>query len=1003
MNLFLIQDFKNFYRHICCVFAALLLFNQAKAQQTVVAHYNMGRSGAVTYATSPEILKDLSGLGHDLKRSGQPVFFADAPADKKLNGEGAISFKDRGSYSVASNFGKAALPFVFEGWFQTNSRQGANDKGRSTGVVVAYGDDKSGYVLSQKDDQWIVLIDGKENAKPIAKAVPGEWIHIAVVNDGKAVSVLVNGIKTLTGLPVAKAVADNFSIGALGKGNFFNGLIYEVRFTSLNKTKFDVAKHLLFNGKQLAKKQKQATDEQRALIAALEANKSIVKVQEFPAAPADPKDWLVSQIKTPVQLLLQKDSGQMSAKLLLTNGLLSREFYVADNLACVGFKNENTDAQYLRAVKPEARVMIDSTWYDIGGFSGQPEKSYLLESWYSNLIAEPSAFRFIGIEVMQPTARYPWQQKYNAAHTDWPPKGLHVLMHYKAPLNKKNWQNMVQVTVHYELYEGMPVIAKWLTIDNNTNSSFVVRETECEVLAVNQDQLKRIHVESDYSFALANADKEGSALMHYKGTPPAYQTGESTTTWRTDSEYNTWASHNQAEDKFLGFPHHNLLVSRVPMGPSETLKSKQQFTSFTTFELLHDNDDRERQSLAHRKFYRKLAPQVTESLITGGITSHDKTKLKGFIDQMGELGFERLDIMAWPGISHDNLDTSYVSLWKGISSYAATKGIVMGGYELQVASRGRGADVDCIDPITNKPGSLFGQSVCIASDWQDKYYTNMWKFFDKTGLMTFNMDGPYHGDVCASTTHPHHTNLYDSQWQQWKQQVRVLHELQRRNMYVPIPDWYFLNGQSATGMGYREASANLTPQQQLLLGRQYIYDGTWHKTPTMGWMTLQLVGFYTNDARVGLEPLSQNLDRYEVGLFQHLASGCQLTIRGNRLYDTPETKAMVSKWVNWFKEHRAILTSDIIHVSRPTGRDLDAMLHANPELDEKGMLIVFNPTDKPITKQMKVPLYYTGLKGKAKLTDQTGKISNLELNDKQEAFVNVTIPAGGFGWFTIKD
>lgn len=999
----LIQNFKNRSKLVFSIILTVFVFKQSYAQQKVVAHYNMGRSGSVTYATSPDILKDQSGNGHDLKRNGQAVFFADAPADKKLEGEGAISFKDRGSYSIADNFGEKGNPFILEGWFQTNSRQGANDKGRNTGIAVAYGDDKAGYVLLQKEDQWILNIDGKEASEAIAKAVPGEWIHLALVNDGKAITVMANGVKVLSKQPLSKNVAANFSIGALGKGNYFNGLIYEVRLSSLNKTKFDANKHLLYNGKQLVKKQKQAIDEQRSLIAGLKANKSIVTVEDFPASNSGLKDWLVTPIKTPVELLLKQQKDQLSAKLLLTNGLISREFYIADNLACVGFKNEYNDAQYLRAIKPEARVMIDSTWYNIGGLSGQPEKSYLLESWYPNLIADPSAFRFVSIEVVQPTARYPWQQKYNAAHADWPPKGLHVLMHYKAPRNKGDWEDQVQVTVHYELYEGIPVIAKWLTIDNNTDSPFVVRETECEVLAVNQDQVKRIHVESDYSFALANADKRGSALMHYKGTPPPYQTGESTTLWKADSEYNTWASHNQAEDMFLGFLHHNLLISRVPMGPSETLKPKEKFTSFTTFELLHDSDDQERQSLAHRRFYRKLAPQVTESLITGGITSHDRTKLKGFIDQMGELGFERLDIMAWPGISHDNLDTDYVNLWKEIASYAASKDIVMGGYELQIASRGRGAEVDCIDPETNKPGSLFGQSVCIASAWQDQYFPKMWEFFDKTGLMTYNMDGPYHGDACASTVHPHHTNLYDSQWQQWKQQVRVLNELQRRNMYVPIPDWYFLNGQSSTGMGYREASANLTPQQQLLLGRQYIYDGTWHKAPTMGWMTLQLVGFYTNDPRVGLEPLVDNLDRYEVGLFQHLASGCQFTVRGNRLYDTPETKAMVAKWVNWFKKHREILTSDIIHISRPTGRDLDAMLHVNSETDEKGMLIVFNPTDKDISKQMKVPLYYTGLVGKAKLIDQDGKSKDLQLNDKQDAFVDVSIPAGGFSWFVIQD
>lgn len=221
-------------------------------------------------------------------------------------------------------------------------------------------------------------------------------------------------------------------------------------------------------------------------------------------------------------------------------------------------------------------------------------------------------------------------------------------------------------------------------------------------------------------------------------------------------------------------------------------------------------------------------------------------------------------------------------------------------------------------------------------------------------------------------------------------------------MYVPIPDWYFLNGQSATGMGYREATANLTPQQQMLLGRQYIYDGTWHKAPTMGWMTLQLVGFYTNDPRVGLEPLSENLDRYETQLFQYLASGCQLTVRGNRLYDTPETKAMVQKWVNWFKKYRSILTSDIIHLGRPTGRDLDAMFHVNPFIKEKGMAIVFNPTDRAIQREIRLPLYYTGLTKTASVREQEGTPVTYTLNEAHEIAVPVNVPAGGFTWLVVE-
>jgi len=233
-------------------------------------------------------------------------------------------------------------------------------------------------------------------------------------------------------------------------------------------------------------------------------------------------------------------------------------------------------------------------------------------------------------------------------------------------------------------------------------------------------------------------------------------------------------------------------------------------------------------------------------------------------------------------------------------------------------------------------------------------------------------------------------------------QVDVLHELQKRDCYIPIPDWYFLNGQSATSMGYREAAANLSPQQQLLLGRQYIYDGTWHKIPTMGWMTLQLVGFYSNDPRLGLEPLNENLDRYERGLVQHLGSGCQFSVRGNRLYDTPETKAMVKQWTDWFKTYREVLTGDIIHLGRPTGRDVDCMMHVNPFGKDKGMVVIFNPTNTKINKSISLPLYYTGLDQEAIISEKGENPKKYKLDREYDVKVNVEIEANGFTWLLIR-
>ena len=975
---------------------SLSLFAEAKIKPVV--HYNFGKSGNVTYAVAPDKLAPVVGKG-ELVAVGRPVFYADAPGDKKMKGEGGILFNGNGDgYRLSEAVGLPADNQVWEIWVKP--RIDVQADGREQ-VLLSNGTGKQGYVFTQQNGHWF-LISGGSGRVEIGEVSNNAWTHLAmVVEEGKG-SVWMNGKKTGTFKPT-QVLAPHFSIAVSDEGkNAFYGEIYEMRYSTFATGKFNPEADFLLDYKKIKETTKQRLAERRSLVQQLEqagVGKKIVT--ELPYVRQE-KDWLITPIDESACLYVLPSKDGLTSSFQLNNGLVSRTFYIGDNIACVGYKNLSNEAEYLRAVKPEARVCLDSVWYEVGGLKGQPEMSYLLDSWYTEMEASDVAFTLAKVETGLPLMRYPWTPKYNAVPTDWPAKGLRLEMTF-VPTESMVDVKDVQVKVNYEIYQGLPVIAKWIEVINNGEREVLLNEMECEVLAVNQDQVKRMHVESDYSFALANADIEGSALMHYAGTPKAYHVGGSTTKWTVDKDYNTWATHNQAEDKFLGFQHHNLLLSKLPMGPYTKVSKEVPFKSYITFELLQDSDDRERQSLGHRRMYKKLAPQTTESLIAAGITSHDEVKLKALIDQAAELGLEQLDIQAWPGVSHDNLDSTYVQLWRRVATYAKERGIVMGGYELQVASRGRGATVDCIHPETGKPGSLFGQSVCIASEWKDTYYTKMWEFFDKTGFMTYNMDGPYHGDPCASTVHPHHTCLEDSQWQQWKTQVEVIHELQRRGMYIPIPDWYFLNGQNSTGMGYREASANLTPQQQLLLGRQYIYDGTWHKIPPMGWMTLQLVGFYTNDPRVGLEPLCENLDRYEAQLMQYLGSGCHLTIRGNRLYDTPETKQMVARCINWFKEYRDILTSDIIHVSRPNGRDLDCMMHVNPFIQHKGMVVVFNPTDRTITKEMRLPLYYTGLKGKATVTSSDGNKQHFSLNEAGELLLPVSIKAQGISWFLIEE
>jgi hypothetical protein len=134
----------------------------------------------------------------------------------------------------------------------------------------------------------------------------------------------------------------------------------------------------------------------------------------------------------------------------------------------------------------------------------------------------------------------------------------------------------------------------------------------------------------------------------------------------------------------------------------------------------------------------------------------------------------------------------------------------------------------------------------------------------------------------------------------------------------------------------------------------------------------------------------------------NLALGVQACYRGPRLYDTDRTKAMVQSKVAWFKAHRDILESDLIHGRRADARDLDWMLHVNPRLKSKGLLAVFNPLDQPVTRTLRVYLYFTGLKDTARLRERDGRANRLKLSRDHTVEIPVTVPAQGMNWFTVE-
>ena len=538
------------------------------------------------------------------------------------------------------------------------------------------------------------------------------------------------------------------------------------------------------------------------------------------------------------------------------------------------------------------------------------------------------------------------------------------------------------VDVHYELFDGLPLLSKWIVVHNGLDKPVRLNRFICEILAAVEPgsivddsptwQFPNLLVETDYTFGGMSGPNH-SAGVH----------------WGPDPLYSSQVNYNRLTPC--------LLECRPPLGPDQVIAPGADFESFRAFELAQDSTERERQGLAMRRMYRTIAPWVTENPVLMHVRSARPEAVKLAVDQCAEVGFEMVILTFGSGFNFESRDPAYQARIKELADYARAKGIALGGYSL-LASRGAATAADNTQGVPAR----FGVMPCLGATWGSNYLAQLQHFMDSAGLGVLEHDGSYPGDECAATNHPGHHGLEDSQWVQWKAITGLYQWCCANGIYLNIPDWYFLNGGTKTGMGYREVNWSLPRAYQEIIERQNIFDGTWEKTPSMGWMFVPLTEYQGGGAAATIEPLKDHLPHYEQRLANLFGAGVIACYRGPRLYDSEETKQVVKKWVDFYKLHRAILNSDILHLRRADGRDLDYILHVNPTLREKGLLMVYNPLDREVEQTLTVPLYYTGLKTGAAVRQGEGAPRQETLKRDYSIQLPVTVPARGLTWFTFE-
>ena len=408
------------------------------------------------------------------------------------------------------------------------------------------------------------------------------------------------------------------------------------------------------------------------------------------------------------------------------------------------------------------------------------------------------------------------------------------------------------------------------------------------------------------------------------------------------------------------------------------------FESFRVFEVFLDEiGNIERTELSRKRLMSYLSPVSLENCYWNQYIPEQ------LIYQCQELGFELLAFLFGCGFNIETNNQTQLDYYKSIINYATN---VAG---IEISDTGRNLS----EYTREETDGTYKAGLCYATQWSNEileYYNNFISF-DLSIIIT---DGPYPGWSCASEEHKYYENLGDSVFRQLYLQAQVYTCMQHKNTFIHPPDEYFYFGGNRDKYPYSEYIFTLPRWNDITISRQLMYDTSYSRLPTAGWMFLPGIPYHNGSADSTFEPLYKNINDYDYAMGMYFNYAVAPTIRGYELYDNNATKNVVKKWVDYFVKHREILTSSINHIRRPDNQWLDAILHVNHLYDECGLATVFNPLTRKVTNQvMEVNLYYTGAKDSIWVSHEDGKYEQVNLFNEYYYLLNVTMNAQNITYF----
>ncbi|HEY0829158.1 MAG TPA: hypothetical protein VGE40_13750, partial [Bacilli bacterium] len=496
------------------------------------------------------------------------------------------------------------------------------------------------------------------------------------------------------------------------------------------------------------------------------------------------------------------------------------------------------------------------------------------------------------------------------------------------------------VTLIYEASGAAPVLTKRIRIDNF--SSLAVKLDHIRVEAITPDDQREASLIFENDFVRGAMVKES---------------GDVNSPWiEKQTKY--------VED--LLTVKKALTSFQYPHNLDRWLVSGESFQSFQVYEFAVSNRNEERRGMEYRRATRALMPWTAERFFSCMIAPATNIKeLYNGILLAAEVGYEGVILThGWiNGVLTSPIFATYADYhpredlfpngWEDVrklTDYAHTVGLKIAFYNIYVSiwdDMGSKAVADHQWELVwaaDDDSMRWGKTLCPGSDWGPQVNFKIEEAVKTGGFDGYLLDGPYYGDVCTNPGHAHQAGG-PSQALSWQRQVELYERMYAQGFYSCSAQGFcaFAHGVNRVATsGYEEGEfGSLTTWDQILSTRKGAYEFTKVYRPEQGEYYIPLVPWLGGPS---LEPLEEHTREYNAFLANCFGYGFEGTVFQHVPYDGPVSQGIINRWLSFWKKNAEFFKKgDLVHVRKPDGEGLDAVMHVlTADNQMEALLVVYN-------------------------------------------------------------